>query len=112
MFALKDGAEDGEDGHENNGVPESDEPAPHCGADAVGRVVGADVPADIDPGTDENKENRFYGLSPLRIIVTWLSDGSTWRFVFPLIRARWYALVGTRWICRIISIQSISQTNK
>jgi len=54
MFALEDRSEYGENSHQQDGVPKGNQTAAHCRADAVGGVVGTDVPPYIDPGTDEN----------------------------------------------------------
>ena len=64
MLALKDRTEYGEKGHQDDGVLEGNQPAPNRRTDAVGGIVGTDVPPYIDTGADENKKNRFYGLSP------------------------------------------------
>jgi hypothetical protein len=63
MLALKNGTKDGKSSHQNHGSPEGDQAAAHRRADAVGCVVGADVPTNVDPGADENEKDRFYGLS-------------------------------------------------
>lgn len=65
MLALKDRTKYGEKGNQDNGILEGNQSAPHRRSDAVGGIVGPDIPPYIDAGSDENEKNRFYGLPPL-----------------------------------------------
>lgn len=74
MFALKNGPENSKDRYQHDGSPEGYQAAPHRRADAVGRIVSANVPTDVDPGADENEEDRFYGPSSTVIPLLKLKD--------------------------------------
>lgn len=60
MLALEKRTEYGENGHQDDGIPEGNQPAPNRRADAVGGIVSPDIPPYIDPGANENKNKRFY----------------------------------------------------
>ena len=79
MLALKNGTKDGKNSHQNHGSSEGDQAATHRRADAVGRVVGADVPTNVDPGADENEKDRFYGPSFVLYLCGILEDDSAYK---------------------------------
>ena len=94
MLALKNRPENSEYGHQNDGRPEGDQSAPYRRTNAVRGIIGADVPTDIDPGADENEENRFYGPSSafMRSVQIWkiIKVGKRAFLTQRVVRAVWF----------------------
>jgi len=53
VVALEHGSEDRKNSYEDNGSVKAQQPAAYSGADTVGGIVGADIPADIGAGPQQ-----------------------------------------------------------
>ena len=47
------------DGHQDNGLFKRNESAPDGCTDTIGRIIGADIPADIRARTQHDQNDRF-----------------------------------------------------
>ena len=54
VMSLQGAAENNESGHHQRGLAIGDDPGPNGRADAIGRVIGADIPAHVESRNEQD----------------------------------------------------------